>query len=287
VVRGLGVDVHHGPHYTMPLALGLPAVVTIHDLSFFTHPEWHQRTKVAFFTSAIRTSAARAAALVAVSATTAALLGERVRPRAPVHVVPHGVDHARFRPDGPRLEHAGVRAPYVAFVGTLEPRKDVPTLIAAFDHVAAAWPELTLVLAGGRGWGVDAVDRAVAAARHRDRITGLGYLPEEDLPALLRGAAAVAYPSLEEGFGLPVLEALACGAPVVTTSGTVMEEVAGGAALLAPPGDVDELARALDAALAGGPAGDERRRLGLEVAARYTWEASAAGHAEVYAAAAR
>jgi glycosyltransferase involved in cell wall biosynthesis len=284
VVRGLTVEVHHGPHYTMPLALGLPAVVTIHDLSFFTHPEWHQRTKVAFFRSAIRVSAARASALVAVSHATAGLLEDLARPRAPVHVIPHGVDHARFQPedrddDEAARARAGVTQPYVAFVGTLEPRKDVPTLVRAFDRVAQGQPGLTLVLAGARGWGADAVDQAVAGAHHGDRIRLLGYVEEKDMPALLRGAAAVVYPSLEEGFGLPVLEAMACGAPVVTTSGTVMEEVAGGAALLAPPGDARRLAAALEAALEGGA---ERRALGLEVAARHSWEASAEAHAAVY-----
>ena len=287
VVRDLGVEVHHGPHYTMPLALGRPAVVTVHDLSFFTHPEWHQRTKVAFFRAAIRTSARRAAALVAVSAATAALLAERVGPRAPVHVIPHGVDHARFRPDDPGGDEAararvGVVPPYVAFLGTLEPRKDVPTLVRAFDRLAGSRPELTLVLAGARGWGVDAVERAVAEAAHGHRVRLLGYVAEGDMPAVLRGASAVAYPSLEEGFGLPVLEALACGAPVVTTSGTVMEEVAAGAALLAPSGDAGRLAGALEAALDGGPGAGERHRLGLEVAARHTWEISAAAHAAVY-----
>ncbi len=184
VVRGLKADVHHGPHYTMPLALGLPAVVTIHDLSFFTHPEWHQRTKVAFFRAAILTSARRASALVAVSAATAALLDAWAHPKAPVHVVPHGVDHDRYRPGEPTGS-----APYILFVGTLEPRKDVPTLVRAFDQLAGAHPDLTLVLAGAPGWGADAVDRAVAAATHGDRVRRLGYVDEDDLPDLLRGAA--------------------------------------------------------------------------------------------------
>jgi glycosyltransferase involved in cell wall biosynthesis len=284
VVRGLKADVHHGPHYTMPLALGLPAVVTIHDLSFFTHPEWHQRTKVAFFRAAISTAARRASALIAVSATTAALLDAHAHPKAAVHVVPHGVDHDRFDPQDPgddeaALARTGGARPYILFVGTLEPRKDVPTLVRAFDRLAGAKPGLTLLLAGAPGWGAGAVDRAVAEATHGDRVLRPGYVAEDDMPALLRHAAAVAYPSLEEGFGLPVLEAMACGAPVVTTSGTVMEELAAGAAFLAPPGDDRRLAEALEAAIEGDVG---RRRLGLEVAARHTWEASAAGHAAVY-----
>jgi glycosyltransferase involved in cell wall biosynthesis len=284
VVRGLNADVHHGPHYTMPLALGVPSVVTIHDLSFFTHPEWHQRTKVAFFQAAIRTAARRAAALIAVSAGTAALLDERVGTQVPVHVIPHGVDHARFRPDAGESDKAtlariGVAPPYVAFLGTLEPRKDVPTLVRAFDRIAGGRPDLTLVLAGAAGWGAAAVEAAVASAAHGDRVRTTGYVAEDDIPAFLRSAATVAYPSLEEGFGLPVLEALACGAPVVTTSGTVMEEVAAGAAFLAPPGDDFRLAGALEWAMEGDA---ERRRLGFQVAARHTWDASAAAHADVY-----
>lgn len=293
VLARLSVDVHHGPHYTMPERATLPRVVTVHDLSLVEHPGWHQPAKVMFFRRAIRIAAEGADAIVAVSAATAERLQALFSPRGPVHVIPHGVDHSRFHPldpddaDGGVLDRAALRRmgatqPYVAFVGTLEPRKDVPTLVRAFDRLAAAVPGLTLVLAGGRGWGTRAVEGAVKAAIHGRRVRLAGYVSEEQKAALLRGAAAVAYPSLEEGFGLPALEALACGAPLVTTRGSAMEEVTGDAALLIPPGDPDALAQALEAAVSGGPEGERRRVEGLRTAARYTWEASAAAHAEVY-----
>jgi glycosyltransferase involved in cell wall biosynthesis len=290
VLRRQHVEVHHSPHYTMPEVARLPRVVTIHDLTFFDHPEWHERSKIPVFRRAIKVAARHASALICVSDHTARRLKERVPPHGPVHVVHHGVDHARFRPDTPGGEEAdsavlarfGVRSPFVAFVGTIEPRKSVDQLVRAFDRMAGAHPDLRLVLAGTPGWGVEAVDAAIASARHGDRVVRPGYVPDEAVPALLRRAAAVAYPSAEEGFGMPALEALACEAPLVTTKGSVMEEVVGDAALLVAPGDIQALAGALDMLVRGDVRLDDRRVLGRHIASRYTWEACAEGHVAVY-----
>ncbi|HMC53239.1 MAG TPA: glycosyltransferase, partial [Acidimicrobiales bacterium] len=177
LLRSLPIDVHHSPHYTMPEAARVPRVVTIHDLTFFDHPEWHQRTKAAFFRRAIRVAARHSDVVVCVSDSTARRLVDLCRPTGEVRVVRHGVDHHRFRRSEPvagldeaLLARLGLARPYVAFVGTLEPRKDVPTLVRAFDRVAAAHPDLRLVLAGAPGWGAAAVDGAVAEARRRDRV---------------------------------------------------------------------------------------------------------------------
>ena len=282
----LDVALLHSPHYTMPEMASLPRVVTIHDLTFFDHPEWHERAKAPFFRRAIRVAARHADAVICVSRTTADRLAEVCPPSAAVAVVPNGVDLDRFSPEGDGdealLASLGVEPPYVAFVGTLEPRKDVPTLVRAFDRVAGAHPRLSLVIAGSAGWGAKAVEDAVAAAEHSSRIVRLGYVGHEAVPALLRRASAVAYPSLAEGFGLPALEALACGAPLVTTTGSAMEEVTGGAALLFAPRDVDALAGALDMLVRGDAGLASRRARGLAVAARHTWEACAASHVSVY-----
>lgn len=296
LLERLAVGVHHSPHYTMPELGGAgPArVVTVHDMTFFDHPEWHERSKVIFFRRAIRVAAAHADVVICVSQTTADRLRQRSSPAAEVRVIPHGVDHARFRPDaalvgdgraGDALAGLGVRPPYVVFTGTVQPRKDVPTLVRAFDRLCPAHPELTLVVAGPPGWGEKDLDRALAQARYPERVIRLGYVAEAVVPELLRRAAATAYPALEEGFGLPVLEALACGSPLVTTAGTVMDELADGSALLVAPGDADALAGALDMLVRGDTGLAGRRARGLEVAARYTWEASAQGHMGAYRAA--
>ena len=283
----VGADLWHGPHYTLPLRLGIPSVVTVHDLTFFEHPEWHERSKVVFFRSMIRSSTRRAGAVIAVSGHTRDRLQAVLAPTVPVIVAPHGVDHARFTPadthDLPRLAALGIRPPYVAFAATLEPRKDVPTLVDAFARVAPDHPDLHLVLAGRDGWGAVAVRDAAAASGVTTRIARVGWMDDAVLPAFFRQAEAVAYPSLEEGFGLPALEALACGAVLVTTTGSAMEEVVGDAAVLVRPRDPAGLSTALTRALTDTTLRDRLRADGPRRAQDFTWAASVDQHLAAYA----
>ena len=285
LARRLG-GLWHGPHYTMPLRANVPTVVTIHDLTFYDHPEWHERAKVMYFRRMIRESAERADTLVCVSEYTADRLRALLAPTVPVEVITHGVDHRRFRPeeedDLARLATLGVKPPFVAFTGTLEPRKNVPALVRAMARLAPTHPELQLVLAGHRGWGGAEVDAAVTTSGLEERVINLGYVDEVVLPARYRQAAAVAYPSLEEGFGLPALEALACGAAVVTSSGSAMEEVTNGASVLVKPGNEEALNAAIEAVVAGGPNVEVLRKMGPEVAEGHTWARAAEHQIEVY-----
>jgi glycosyltransferase involved in cell wall biosynthesis len=303
VVAGLthpAIAVHHGPHYTFPHGLGhVASAVTVHDLTFFDHPEWHEATKVRFFQRALRRAAGEADVILCVSGTTAERLRTLLSPKGAIFVAPHGVDHGRFHPGGDEdggpaedsrlLAKTGLPAgaEYVLHLATIEPRKGVTDLVRAFDLVAAGHHDLQLVLAGIDGWGSAEVKRAIADCRHGDRVRRLGYVDDEVVPALLRGARVVAYPSYEEGFGLTALEALACGAPLVTTAGTAMAEVAGRAAWTVIPGDEAALAATIEEVLtAGGAELGRRRREGLERAAGFTWERAAATHVAAYRAAA-
>jgi glycosyltransferase involved in cell wall biosynthesis len=286
----LGPAVHHGPHYTLPLRCPVPSVVTVHDLTFVDHPEWHEPAKVAWFRAAIALARRRATVVVCPSRATARRLEATGPVAGPVLVVPHGVDHQRFRPEPPEpgadraaLDALGVAPPYLLYLGTIEPRKAVDVLVAAFGALAEELdPELRLVLAGRDGWGTERVEAALAASPVRHRIQRLGYVPEAAVPALLRQAVAVCYPAVEEGFGLPALEACACGTPVVTTAGSVMEELVGEACFAAPPGDPGGLAATLRRALTDEAERAWRVARGLEVARERTWAASAAGHLEAY-----
>jgi glycosyltransferase involved in cell wall biosynthesis len=294
LARRLGVDVWHGPHYTMPTGLGCAAVVTVHDMTFFDHPEWHERVKVAYFRRMIATAARHADVLVCDSEFTAARLRALVTPHGEVRVVPLGVDAARFAPDLAsstadlaRLAGRGIEPPYLAFAGTFEPRKNIPTLIGAFALLTPTHPELRLVLAGGDGWGTNDVRAAIATSGAGTRIVRPGYVDDDTLAALFRRAEAVVYPSFEEGFGLPALEALASGTPLVTSEGSALQEVAGDAAVLAPPTDTAAIAAAIARVVDDTALADHLRHAGPKRAAEFTWARCVDSCVEAYAHAVR
>ena len=288
LARRLGAEVIHSPHYTMPLPSSVPVVVTLHDATFFSDPNLHTVLKRRVFRTATRRAVRKAAALIVPSQATRSELERLVSPLASRAIVAaHGVDTATFHPPTP-AECGEVRRllslderPYVAFLGTLEPRKNVPNLIRAWVRSASQRPEATtLVLAGGPGWDSE-VSTALAEVPSGLRVVRAGYLPVDQLAGLLGGAAVVAYPALGEGFGLPVLEAMACGAAVLTTRRLSLPEV-GGDAVAYSEVDVASLATALSALLSDPIRAEQLGRAAVARAKEFTWARSARQHAVAY-----
>ena len=291
LIHRIRPDVLHSPHYTFPALHQVPVVVTLHDATFFSHPQAHSPLKQKFFTHAIRRAVRGADALVVPSQATrdetiAYVGGDPER----FHVAYHGVDTSVFHPvdDAERARVAaslgleGKR--YIGFLGTLEPRKNVPNLVRAWIDVFRDSEDApALVLAGGPGWDEEIEPVLAQVPRHLN-VLRPGYLPLEDLPGFLSGCEILAYPSIGEGFGLPVLEAMACGAAVLTTRELSLPEV-GGDAVAYCGSDVQAIARGL-VVLDAQP--ERRRALGaaaLDRAAEFTWKASAQAHVEAYRAA--
>jgi glycosyltransferase involved in cell wall biosynthesis len=272
------VDLFHSPTGTLPFLSPCRQVVTLHDLFAAIEPAWFPPRMGAQLRTAQRRAAHAATTVIAVSECTRRDLVERYQVSADkVRVVYNGVDHARFRPVAVDAEAVarryGVRHPFVLCVGSLMPWRNAPRLLEAVARL-----RMGLLFVGRDIWGTDPTAR-LAAERGWGWARFSGYVDDDALPELYAAARVFAYPSLYEGFGIPPLEAMACGTPVVASTAGALPEVLGQAALLVDPLDTDALAQALDAA-AHDP-GALRRR-GLEQAGRFSWDASAAQTWQVY-----
>ncbi|MFB4313340.1 glycosyltransferase family 4 protein [Actinomadura sp. 21ATH] len=288
VARQVGADVIHLPTYMIPIQANRPTVVTIHDVTLFAEPEVHDPVRTTFVKSATRTAARRATRLIVPSRATRDEL-VRVLDADPGHidVAYHGVDHEAFhRPSEEETKRVSDRLglhgrPYIAYLGALEPRKNVPNLIRGWVRACEDRPDPpALVLAGSGGWD-DEVDAALATVPLGLRVVRPGYLAWTSLPGFFGGALAVALPSTGEGFGLPVLEAMSCGAPVLTTRRGPLPEVGGEAVAYTEP-DAAAIGAALER-LMDDP--DRRRTLADAAYARsqgFSWTASAEAHLASY-----
>ncbi|MCW2530251.1 MAG: glycosyl transferase, group 1 [Pseudonocardiales bacterium] len=288
LIKAHNVDLVHSPHYTMPVRSPVPVVVTLHDATFFTDPTVHTRVKAPFFRACTRIALRRAAACVVDSHATGDELVRVAGARREQLFVAHlGVDRVQFAAPSAaavqafRDRHQLGADPYVAFLGTMEPRKNLRALVTGFA-AAAKGRQVSLVLAGGGGWDTE-LDRVIEELPEV-RIVRPGYLPIDELPALLAGAAIVAYPSLDEGFGLPVLEAMSCGAAVLTTRRGALPEV-GGDAVAYTDVDAASIGVALGELLDDEPRRSQLRAAGPARAAEFSWAACAEGHLRAFEAA--
>jgi glycosyltransferase involved in cell wall biosynthesis len=289
-VRRRRIEVLHYPDHTASLAGRIcPTVITIHDLSFLAHPGFFPRAMRTYKALSVRRSTAVADRVIVVSEATKrecmSLLGlaaERLR------VVHNGVD-PEFRPieDRPQLET--VRRQYrlpdkiILFVGTLEPRKNVVGLLHAFDRLRkrGKWRG-KLVLVGGVGWLHQNIFDTIVSLGLSDLVRCAGYVPRRELPALYSQAELLVYPSFCEGFGLPVLEAMACGCPVIAANTSSFPEVVGDAGIMVDPNDIDALTGAMESVLGDEELRSGMRARGLKRAQAFSWDRCAQTTLAVY-----
>jgi len=286
ILREVRPDLVHFTNYLAPLATGVPYVVSVHDMSLSVLPECHTLKK-RLLTSSLVPAVARAARLVLTPSESTRRDVIRLIGLDPsrVRVIPYAASPI-FRPtpgDARHLEAAyGVRSPYLLYVGTLEPRKNLARTLRAFARIAASLPEHQFVLVGQRGWKYRDILREAARPEIAGRVSFPGYVPEADLPALYTNATCFVYPSLYEGFGLPVVEAMACGTAVLTSRSASLSEIAEGAALLVDPRDEVALANAMHALATDDALRRDLARRGADRARTFSWERTGRETAAAY-----
>jgi glycosyltransferase involved in cell wall biosynthesis len=277
------------PSHVLPLIHPQRSVATVHDLGYHYYPEAHTLFQNMYLRWSTRYNARAATCVLADSAATRRDLLHYYRvPESKITVVYPGCDESLTPVTDPALLAAvraryGIPGPYLLYVGTLHPRKNLGALINAFasgfyspaPHLRSLFSDLYLVLAGQKGWLYDDVFAQVQRLNLGERVLFTGYVPDTDLPALLSGALAFVYPSLYEGFGLPVLEAMACGTPVICSNVSSLPEMAGDAALLVDPRDVDDMADAIAQLMADEGLRRELVDRGFRQISKFSWQRSA------------
>ena len=279
--RRADVDLVHCPSPLAAHALRRPLVMTVHDVLPLSHPELFPRVTVLHQRAFLRRAAGRAVRIITgAEQARAEIVDVLGADPARVSVTPYGVDR-RFRPEPPGdawlRSRFGIDRPYVLAVGTLEPRKN---LVSALRAVATLGRDVALVIAGGQGWRNEDFERELPRAPMPVVLTG--RVSDEELVSLYSAARCLVFPSLYEGYGLPPLEAMACGCPVVSTDRSTLPEVVGDAGLLVDPLDVEQIAEAIRSILDGDMIAAELRRRSLKRAGELTWERTAALTVDVY-----
>jgi glycosyltransferase involved in cell wall biosynthesis len=278
-------DLFHGTNYEIPLWSRRPTVVTIHDLSLLLHSEVHEQRLVQRARWRLPLMAKAASKIITPSNSVKTEVCEKleVSPEK-VAVTPEAPRPAfRSREDPELLRRLGIDRDFVLFVGTIEPRKNLRRLVEAFEQLLRTTSlSPKLVIAGGQGWLMDDFASSIKQKRLADRVCLTGYLQDEDLCTLYSSCAAFVYPSLYEGFGLPPLEAMACGAPVITSRIPSLVETVGEAARLVDPNDVDDLARAIMEMLRHDHVRQHYADLGRHHVKKFSWEQTALKTLDVY-----
>jgi glycosyltransferase involved in cell wall biosynthesis len=273
------LDLFHGTVNVVPPGLPCPSVVTVHDLAFLRFPDQVTKRRYHYLSRTIRGSVKRATRVIAVSEGTKRDIVELldVAPEK-IAVTPLGVDE-RFRPLEKEAlatfrHQAGIEGPFALFVGTLEPRKNLPRLVEAFSMIAEEVPHDLMVI-GPEGWLTSEIRETSARLLDRGRLQFRGFVPDGQLPAWYSACDLFAYPSLYEGFGLPALEAMACGAPVLTSCVSALPEVVGDAALPVSPTDVQAIAEGMKRLLLDSELRRDLQRRGIERSKTFTWARTA------------
>jgi glycosyltransferase involved in cell wall biosynthesis len=282
------LDVFHGTNYCIPVFSPCPTVVTIHDLSLFTQTHTHESENVARGKRRIPLMARRATRIIAPSEWTKREIMEHLGIREDKIRVIFEAARATMKPLLPQ-EYRAVAAkyqldqPFLLYVGTIEPRKNLLTLIRSYNELLRTTKHRPqLVLCGGRGWLFDEVFKLVEELKLQEQVRFTGYVPDEDLPALYSAAAIFLYPSLYEGFGLPPLEAMACGTPTISSNASSLPEVVGKAGLTHDPNDWQALTGHIAKMLDDQATRQYFKQAGLEQAARFSWDRAARETQSIY-----